>query len=87
VSTAAAKGEKYVALPSARESTDSLVDRSRLKTVMKDLAHKPPSLLHYNYSKSNEITFYHLIVRNNMDSVRVGSELFGRPEWAAPASR
>jgi hypothetical protein len=54
---------------------------------MKDLARKPPELLHYNYHKSNEITFYHLIVRNNMDSVRVGDEFFGRPEWAAPASR
>lgn len=87
IENVSSKSMKYVTLPSYEESADSILNRGTLKSVIKNMARNPPILLQYHYDKSNEITFYHLIVRNNLDSVRMGNEIFIRPEWALPASR
>ena len=79
---ASGKGSTFIAMPSYQESIDSLVNGSNLKVVMKDLASRPPALLKYPSGKGDKGTIFHLIVRHNMDSVRLGRETIGWPEWA-----
>lgn len=82
IAEASGKGVRYIAMPSYKESIDSLVNGSGLKVVMKDLASQPPALLRYPFVKGEEGTILHLVVRNKMDSVRVGNRTYGWPEWA-----
>jgi hypothetical protein len=82
IAEASEKGIRYIVLPSYKESIDSLVKGSNLKVVMKILAGQPPALLKYPYGKGDKGTILHLIVRHNMDSVRLGRETIGWPEWA-----